>query len=109
MLYLWAHSVVDGTDQGEDLCCGQAVDGDLLEAGDDAGAGHGFTLGHPEHPLISQHQVTSHAYHHLTQLGDKKKKLGNFCDPKTLNYYMQQQLNGLNDLSGNTRCDYVQP
>lgn len=67
-----AHSVVDSTNQREGLCCGQTVDSNLLEAGDDAGAGHGFTLSHPEHPLIGQHQVTGHAYHHLTKLGDKK-------------------------------------
>lgn len=62
---------VDGTYQWEGLCRGQTVDSNLLEAVDDAGAGHGFTLSHPEHPLISQHQVTRHAHHHLTQLGDK--------------------------------------
>lgn len=60
------------TNQGEGLCYGQTVDGDLLEAGDDARTGQGFTLSHPQHPLIGQHQVTGHAYHHLTQLGHKE-------------------------------------
>lgn len=69
-----AHRVVDSTNQREGLSCGQAVDGNLLEAGDDAGASQGFTLSHPEHPLIGQHQVTGHAYHHLTQLGHKETR-----------------------------------
>lgn len=64
-------TVLDGTDQGESLRCCQTVHGDLLEAGDDAGTRHGFTLGHPQHPLVGQHQVAGHAYHDLTQLGHK--------------------------------------
>lgn len=61
------------THQGEGLLRGQTVDGDLLEAGDDAGTGQGFTLSHPQNPLIGQRQVTGHAHHHLAQLGHKEK------------------------------------
>lgn len=62
------------TDQRESLGCGQAVAGDLLEAGDDAGTGRGFPLSHPQNPLICQHHVAGHAEHHLTQLGHREEK-----------------------------------
>lgn len=67
---------MSGTDQGEGLGRGQAVAGDLLEAGDDAGAGRGVPLSHPQNPLIRQHHVAGHAEHHLAQLGRRKRREG---------------------------------
>lgn len=61
--------LVSEAHQGESLRRGQTVDGYFLQACDDAAACHGFTLGHPQHSLISQHQVAGHVDHHLTQLG----------------------------------------
>lgn len=62
------------TNQRESLGRGQAVAGDLLEAGDDAGTGHGFSLSHPKNPLIRQHHVAGHAEHHVAQLDNEKRR-----------------------------------
>lgn len=107
---------VDRTYQGEDLYCGQTVDCYLLEAGDDARARHSFTLSHPEHPLIGQHQVTGHAQHHLSELRDKRERK---CDSgwaplrhENIAHYRLRSGTAAcisNKLDGNIRRQHVKP